>query len=213
MSDDKSCLKFGLTWSTFLKPVFYALIFTAVAQLIMLQAIPVHGDDLYAEGSLTEWMQVTILAVTMLILMWAGVKYSGSRAFNAAMVGALAMAFVREMDRAFDAYLYDGAWQVTAFFIAIVTVLMIIHVTGSFWGELQRFMSLPAYGIFLSGILIVLVFSRLYGQKVLWKAVMGDRFMYSVKAAAEENTELVGYCLIMISAMEWLASCRREGEG
>ncbi len=201
----------GWRLDLFLKAVFYALVLTAVVHLIILQAIPVHGDTLYAEGSLTEWLQIYVLAITMLLFTWAGVKDAASRSFNAAVVGFLSVVFVREMDRAFDK-LFDGAWQVAVVFIAVITVLMVIRTTGSFWAKVKEFASRPAYGMFLSGMLIVMVFSRLYGQKFLWKAVMGDKYMYSVKAAAEENTELLGYCLIMFSGMEWLARCRRTGE-
>lgn len=201
-----------MDWKPVGRIIFYTLILTAVAQLIILQAIPVHSDDLYAEGSVTEWMQVNILGVTMLLFMCAGVIYEPSRSFNAGMVGLLALACVREMDRAFDR-LYDGAWQVAAVFVLVITVLMVVHTAGRFRDELRGFMKRPAYGFFLSGVLTVIVFSRLYGQKFLWEAVMGEKFMYSVKAASEENTELLGYCLVLMSGIEWLARCRKEAKG
>ena len=50
--------------------------------------------------------------------------------------------------------------------------------------------------------LIVLVFSRLFGMHQLWQHLMLDGYNRVVKNIAEEGTELLGYSIC------WLASTR-----
>ena len=51
---------------------------------------------------------------------------------------------------------------------------------------------------------MVLAFSRLFGRGSFWEAVMGDSYMRLVKNIAEEGTELMGYALLVIAAVEFL---------
>jgi hypothetical protein len=49
-----------------------------------------------------------------------------------------------------------------------------------------------------------MVFARLFGQKVLWKTMMGENYVRLTVRAIEESCELVGYLLILIGAIECL---------
>ncbi|MDX1556111.1 MAG: hypothetical protein R3212_08800, partial [Xanthomonadales bacterium] len=52
--------------------------------------------------------------------------------------------------------------------------------------------------------LVLLVFSRLFGRASFWQSVMGEDYLRVVKNIAEEGTELLGYGLIAIAAVELL---------
>ena len=54
-----------------------------------------------------------------------------------------------------------------------------------------------------SGLLAVLVFSRLIGYKPMWKLAMGKHYYLNVKFIVEEGTELFGYSIIFLAAVEY----------
>ena len=185
----------------------YIAIIAVVLLVIFIQAGGVHGDDLYSEGSLTEWMQILVLTCALFVMVRIGNLHAEHKRLTSLLSGVLTIAIVRESDNAFDRYLFDGAWQVTAAFVLVVTFLMAIREKSSLSKAIREFASTSGYGLMIAGALTVGLFSRVYGKKSLWMAVMGDKFMYSVKAASEENIELLGYCFILISAMEWIFWC------
>jgi hypothetical protein len=80
--------------------------------------------------------------------------------------------------------------------------------------SLIEFSHLASAGIFLSGFLVIMAFSRLIGRGSFWEAVMGDGYMRVVKNIAEEGTELMGYTLLLISAVEflWYVISQRKAE-
>lgn len=62
--------------------------------------------------------------------------------------------------------------------------------------SLAAFMKTRAFIFVMIGLLIVLVYSRLFGMGVLWHAIMADHFNRTVKNIVEEGTEFFGYALI-----------------
>ena len=55
----------------------------------------------------------------------------------------------------------------------------------------------------MAGFITTFVFSRLFGRSIFWQAVMEEQYFRSVKNAAEEGTELLGYGLMLIGAIEY----------
>jgi hypothetical protein len=185
----------------------YALILVVVLLVIMFQAQGIHGDDLYSEGSLTEWMQILVVTCVLFFIVRVGNTSPDHKRLTSLLAGIFTIALIRESDNAFDKYLFDGAWQVAAVFTLIITILMVLREDGSLRAAILHFATTPAFGFMAAGVLTVGLFSRLYGKKELWQAVMGERYMYSVKAASEENVELLGYCFILMAAIEWMTWC------
>ena len=56
----------------------------------------------------------------------------------------------------------------------------------------------------MSGLLVLVVFSRLFGYGPFWKAIMDDPSYRTVKTIVEEGVELMGYFLILVSSFEYL---------
>ena len=68
---------------------------------------------------------------------------------------------------------------------------------------LAEYMQSPPFTTMSFGVMVVLVFSRAFGMGKLWKLVMGDNFNRLVKNVAEEGTELFGYSIIFLAAIEY----------
>ncbi|EOW9564629.1 transporter, partial [Enterobacter hormaechei] len=53
----------------------------------------------------------------------------------------------------------------------------------------------------LSGLLAVLVFSRLFGMQVLWHDILEHGYMRVVKNVVEEGSESFGYMLCLAASL------------
>ncbi|MCC7300349.1 MAG: hypothetical protein IT583_04660 [Verrucomicrobia bacterium] len=60
----------------------------------------------------------------------------------------------------------------------------------------------------MSGLLVLVVFSRLFGYGPFWKAIMDDPSYRTVKTIVEEGVEQMGYFLVFISACEYWHEAR-----
>ena len=117
--------------------------------------------------------------------------------------GFLACMFIRELDSVFDK-IFHGAW----FYITIPVVCLCVYKA---WQEgiektinsLSEFMRTQAFTRLSIGLLTVLVFSRLMGYKPMWKLAMGKHYYWNVKFVVEEGTELFGYSIIFLAAVEY----------
>ncbi|MDN6314120.1 MAG: hypothetical protein L0J56_02290, partial [Halomonas sp.] len=64
-------------------------------------------------------------------------------------------------------------------------------------------------GLFTAGFFTTYAFSRLYGRKEFWQAVMQEHYMGNIKSMAEEVVELLGYSLILFAMIELLLLAQR----
>ncbi|WP_231472338.1 hypothetical protein [Pseudoxanthomonas suwonensis] len=60
------------------------------------------------------------------------------------------------------------------------------------------------------GLVLLLIYSRLFGMTALWEGLLADSYVRVVKNAAEECTELLGYTLVMASALTYAAQRLHE---
>ncbi len=75
-------------------------------------------------------------------------------------------------------------------------------------GTAGKIHAIPWYGILLSGLLAVLVFSRLFGMQVLWHAILEHGYMRVVKNAVEEGSESFGYMLCLAASLGYYITFR-----
>ena len=63
--------------------------------------------------------------------------------------------------------------------------------------------SLAQKGMHHAMTVLVLIFAQLFGQRVMWQALMGDNYERLVKTATQETCELVGYLFIDSVVLGW----------
>ena len=190
--------------SSFLTRYFiYALFLVALTYLILWDASIERVNNSFSENSITEILQELFLFLIIVLFFQHAVTDKLSRIYSLIMADLFMCALIREFDSVMDNHIFDGAWQlsVTAICIA-VTVLGIRH-SSELIHTLHSVTMHRSFGIMASGILTVMVFSRLFGQQTLWMEIMGDVFMRSVKNAAEEGVELFGYYLCLVGTAEY----------
>lgn len=197
----------------FVRIFVYMLVMGLMAHLVMMEGYRDQAGAEYSEQSLVEWLEsISALLASACFLVAAAIN----RPLRAAcvMLAALtAMMFIREADFFLDA-VFDGAWQSLVAVVLLTTGLYLWRQPLSIRDSILAYAREPSSGVMLAGILVTIVYSRLFGRGSFWEALMGDGYQRAVKNAVEEGTELAGYALMFIAAVELLLVClsrRRSG--
>ena len=160
-------------------------------------------------------MQVSYILLTILMFFYVGNRYAPLRPVSYLLSGGFLVVFIREMDGYLDA-IYHGAWFPVALLALAATLIITYRQRLHLLESIKKFMSTPAFGYFVAGGLGIFIFSRLFGYKGVWKDIFQvenlDPFgpQKWVKNAAEEGSELFGYCLVFCATIELLAYARRR---
>nr|WP_241902039.1 hypothetical protein [Vibrio lentus] len=112
-----------------------------------------------------------------------------------------AVMFIREMDFWFDKITH-GAWFVPAALVAGSAIFYAVKNGKRTIYQLTFILASPHMNLLLTGLMLLLVFSRLFGMGSFWHNVMGDDYVRAVKNIAEEGTELLAYCLIAFASLK-----------
>ena len=191
--------------SGFAEFIFAALIAAGVVGCIYLD-VTVHQN--IVENSFVEYGQEAVLfATTTLFTMQAIAKRQGGLWLIAGFFGCM---FIRELDAYFDMIVH-GAWK----YFALVVIAFVFFKAWRLGKEntiasLAAFMKSRAFVFIFIGLLIVLIYSRLFGMGELWKAIMGVDFNRTVKNVVEEGSELWGYALVFWGAVKYWLHAKLE---
>jgi hypothetical protein len=177
-------------------------VLVGIAQLLFLDAFNVIDGGKFSENSYTEWAQVGVLILIILVTFWTGKVSPKEKVIINSMLGFFLMALIREFDFYLDNYVFDGAWQVLAFSTLAVTIIYLVRNKEAIEQASQNVFQTSAFGLISAGILITFIFSRLYGRTSFWEAVMEQKYFRDVKNVSEEGIELLGYGIILIGCIE-----------
>ena len=115
---------------------------------------------------------------------------------------------VRELDAVWD-LLFRGLWSLLVTAVAAAGLGYAVRHRRSTLAALARFLVSRSAAVMTVG-LVLLVYSRLFGMTSLWHGLLAEHYVRVFKNAAEECTELLGYTLIMASALAYAAQRVRE---
>lgn len=186
----------------------------ALAALALGTEGPANGDgDMYTDYGHTERFQDLALILTVLCFGWTAAINPADRGPALLLAGMAAAALIRESDYFLDT-VFDGFWQLLVALVLAATTALVLRFRAGFQDAVRRMTAQPAFGLMLSGFLVIFVFSRLYGEESKWLRIMTDSYERSVKNFAEEGVELLGYTLILLAALDLLyVSWRRVRNG
>lgn len=196
----------------FARAFIYALLTGGIVYLIMFEGYRLGTQSVYGEQSLTEWLEVACALISGVCFLLVARFDRVLRPAVVMLVALSAMMCIREADFLLDVHVFDGAWQLFVTAVLIGVSLYLWRQPESVSGSIRAYAQQPSAGVLLSGFLVLFVFSRLFGRESFWQGVMGERYQRVVKNIAEEGTEIMGYGLIMIAAIELLyVSLRHRG--
>ena len=157
-------------------------------------------QDKLGEVSVTEMFQELILA-TIVLIHFKLVKDSAYMRECHLLIGGFFLAMlIRELDSLFD-LISHGSW---VWFALIASLVIIAYAARNYrrtLDDLARYPLMPYYGMMISGLLCILVFSRLFGMHLLWKTVLEGQYVRVVKNMVEEGAESFGYVLCLTSSI------------
>ena len=182
--------------------LLYFLLVVVVCQLISLEGYSQLTQSTYGEASLTEKMQIVFSGICCLLFLVTARMSQKLRPVAVILAALTGMMLIREADAFLDKNVFDGAWQAFVVVVLFATAIYLKKQPDPIKPSVDAFSRLPSAGTLMSGFLVTFVFSRLFGRRSFWEAVMGEGYVRVVKNIVEEGTELVGYSLILIAAVE-----------
>lgn len=186
----------------------------ALALLIALPTAIVMLDVLWlgnniGEESLTEHMQSTVLLLIISTFIYIIAKHEDKRPFTYLALGLFISMLFREHDYVLN-NIVDNLWEVLVVLTVITVTVLSRSTNRPFKPAFAEFLSSSAGRTMVMSILILLVHSRLFGMGILWKTILNDGYVNTVKNAMEEGTELLAYVLIFYATQVYRRTLATE---
>lgn len=157
----------------------------------------------FSESSYTEYTQEGFLFLTICLFIFCFFKKTELKILSILFSLFFAVHLIRELDSIFDNIIH-GFWIYPSLIIIIVSFFILIKNYNKFFEEFNLIHKSYPFGIFLCGLVILHVFSRIYGTSSTWKYALEDEYLRIIKDASQESIELLGYSFILIATIEWL---------
>lgn len=184
---------------------FMQFFLAALAVLIVIICIHVDvniSNNSLTEASVTEIVQESVLLLIVLIYVFLAWRRRTQRQCNVLIAGFFLSMLIRELDALFD-LIAHGSWLWFALITAISSIAYSLRKPICTVNQLVEYTRSHSYGMLISGLLVILVFSRLFGMSMLWQNVLQDGYLRDVKNIVEEGTELFGYVLCLIASLNY----------
>jgi len=152
-----------------------------------------------SEKSLTELFQQALLLASTGIFIWSAGKVEGSRTLYILIAGFFTCMFLRELDHYFDMIVH-GFWVYPTVLLASLVITYAVKHSDNLVSSVREFSQTNAYFNILMGLVIIMIFSRLFGSGTLWKGVMNDDYQHVYKTIIQEGLELFGYVFLFIGS-------------
>ncbi len=177
--------------------------FSLVVPFILYMDVMVLRTDI-GEISLTELTQETLLLITAVIFIVGAYKRPAERGFLILTSGAFTCLLTRELDFLFD-MVWHGFWLYPALLTSFLATWYALAKRETILPGLLYCVENQAHIYGIIGLIIVLVFSRIFGSgSLLWNHILGANSTHLLKTAVQEGLELYGYLFITYGAFRLL---------
>lgn len=177
--------------------------FFLVSALFLLIPAFVFMDVVYFGHGMSEYGFVENYQLLSLLLIttycWQNIYiYKDKRSFNIMLLGFFTIILIRELDWLFD-FVSHGFWKYIALLIMISVMTISLSNKNNLMKSVESFLKSRQYYVFMVGLVIVLVFSRILGTKHLLVHIVGVDCVKFTKNVVQESLEALGYTIILIS--------------
>lgn len=162
-----------------------------------------------SERSLTELFQQALLLASVVIFIWSASKVEESKTLFILIAGFFGCMFLRELDYYFD-MIAHGFWLYPTLLLAGSVILYSFKHTDNLIESVRAFSQSNAYFNILIGLVIIMIFSRLFGSGTLWKDVMNEDYHHIYKTIIQEGLELFGYLFLFIGSFYQFQNVRKS---
>jgi hypothetical protein len=190
-----------------LRTAVYALIL-GIISIGMLWGAVTYDDAFFDETGPVETLQTIFTMSAALIFLLAGRRHPQSQPCAVTVAALLFCFFIRESDYFLDVLAGRHTWKVLVTLVLALLGCYVLRSHRQVIVSVTNFAQRAGFGIFISGVLVLIVFSRLFGYGPFWYAILDDNSYRTVKTIVEEGVELMGYFLILISSVEYFHDLR-----
>ena len=183
--------------SVILRLFLYALVFLADYFIIYADIL----ERSVKEDSVIEIAQESYLFIIVVILIIQSFKVPKFKNLSYILALFFAMHLVREFDLFLD-MVFDGLWQIIAFSMLGLAVFLFVKNRQSIIQQIGTLKNDISTGLFLIGLTLLHVFSRLWGKSDNWKTLLEDNYRRVFKDLAEEGIELESYSILLIATLQ-----------
>ena len=188
--------------------LFFASMFVLFSMSAVYIDVYFIGNSLY-ENSVTEILQEILLANIVGMFFWSAIKQAKFRGGLILIGGFYLCMLIRELDVIFD-MLWHGSWIWFALATAGTCIVFSVLKSKSTIAGLTDFIRHRSWLMTATGLIIILIFSRLIGMHQLWQHLMLDGYNRVVKNMAEEACELLGYSVCFLSSVVYLRETHKK---
>lgn len=178
--------------------------------LVFLHDAQPNTTGKFNEDSLTEYFQEGSFFLTVLAYLFCTLNYKKTGAISLLVGGFFLMALIREFDAFLDLYVYDGAWQTLVLIVLIFVGYKSFKSRSELNDSVPDYMASFPFGVMIAGMLVTFIYSRLFGETIMWKTVMEENYVRDVKNAVEESVELLGDSIILFAGIEFIFWARQK---
>ncbi|MCH1919549.1 hypothetical protein L9G15_08905 [Shewanella sp. A3A] len=165
-----------------------------------------------AENGATELMQSSILALNVLMFAHLAYLYPQSRGCFVLVMGFFGTMLIRELDGLFD-HIRHGFWKYPAWALTLGCIgYARFIVAGTVLSPLATLVRARQFIAISYGLVIVLLFSRIFGNGHLWHAILGEHFVRVAENVAEEGIELLGYGVLFSGCVSYYLQLCSHGK-
>ena len=191
----------------FLLPLIVVGAMTALIPVIMKADILVLKNSM-GETSITEFLQQLMLLVAVVVFYINAKVDEKGRAFWILVAGFFGCIFLRELDHYMDMIVH-GFWLYPTLALAIATIVYSVKNGEHILETAKSFKQGNSYLYIFIGLVMVLVFSRVFGTGSLWEDLMAENYDRLYKTIIQESLELLGYFFIFIGSCQQALNLKR----
>jgi hypothetical protein len=174
-----------------------------LAPVLVLIDVRMIGDAV-DEVSLTEMTQAALLLFAVFVFGYRAGRNPETRGFALLVAGFFLCMLIRELDGLLD-QIAHGFWLWPALLVAgSVVAYVAVACRTKVFRPMANFIGTKSYYHIITGLVVVLVFSRIFGSGRYWGFLLEMDLGRLFKASLQEGLELFGYFLLGYGAMWYL---------
>lgn len=193
-----------------LRVLLYGLGIAAVAYTVRLPGALDPTGSYYAEWSPVEWVQLGLLVMATVMMCWAGTVDPVKRPVAVLLALALLAVVLRELHSPGHMGPLRYLWKLGAPVLMVAMGVYAHRRREDLRASLRDLVALPTLPMVITGAMIVVIFSQVMGRTDHWMALLGDDYIRTMRNVAEEGSEVLGYLVVMVGAVEYVVAAYRR---
>ena len=184
-----------------------ALVVLAVSVVVIDAELLEQGRSEY---SITEFAQEIFILISAILFGFSAKFDMQSRGFFVLVAGFFTTMLIRETDAFFD-IIQHGFWIYPALVVSLFSVFYARKCVGAVKKPMLDHMDSKNFVHITLGLILILIFSRIFGSGQLWRDIMGDDYSIIYKTVIQEGIELLGYIFVLYgSILVWVEALKKR---